>query len=432
MPEEYAVEYVVDRVDTTLTVWQGLTLGCARCHDHKFDPFTQKEFYQLFAYFNNVPEKGRAVKFGNSPPLIKAPTREHTKQLADLDAKLKDAESAWAKMQRDVDEAQAKWERGVKAAEVPDQLVVRPTHFRRDLGPRSTPPVYQGKAEYAPGRTHPTLVFDGKLYADAGGAADFGYDSRFSFALWIKPEKISGAIFSKGPDEAQAEGYSVELVDGKVRVALTKRWLDDALRVETPVAVKAGEWQHLVVTYDGSRAAAGVKVYANGAEQKTTILLDELNQDFANKEPLRLGTATGKDARYSGQMEHLLIYARALTAHEAALLAVPAGVPDILKRTDVRTPAERAKLRAYFLEVAGPADIRTPYDALRKLRDERAKLWDAVPTVMVMEELPKPRDAFVLIRGEYDKRGAKVSAAVPAALPALPKDAPNNRLGLAK
>ena len=74
IPEEYAVEYVVDRVETTATVWLGLTLGCARCHDHKYDPITQKEFYRLFAFFNNVPEKGRAIKFGNSPPMIKAPT----------------------------------------------------------------------------------------------------------------------------------------------------------------------------------------------------------------------------------------------------------------------------------------------------------------------------------------------------------------------
>ena len=71
--EEYAVEYVVDRVDTTATVWLGLTLGCARCHDHKYDPFTQKEFYQVFAYFNNVPEKGKAWKYGNSPPWFKRP-----------------------------------------------------------------------------------------------------------------------------------------------------------------------------------------------------------------------------------------------------------------------------------------------------------------------------------------------------------------------
>ena len=87
IPEEYAVEYVVDRVDTTSTVWLGLTLGCARCHDHKYDPFTQKEFYQVFAYFNNVPERGKAFKYGNSPPVMPAPTAEQQAVLAALDTR---------------------------------------------------------------------------------------------------------------------------------------------------------------------------------------------------------------------------------------------------------------------------------------------------------------------------------------------------------
>ena len=94
IPEEYAVEYVVDRVDTTATVWLGLTLGCARCHDHKFDPFTQKEFYQLFAFFNNVPERGRAVEIGNSDPQIKAPTPAQQAELRRLDEQLAAARNA--------------------------------------------------------------------------------------------------------------------------------------------------------------------------------------------------------------------------------------------------------------------------------------------------------------------------------------------------
>ena len=88
IPEEYAVEYVVDRVETTSTVFMGVTLGCARCHNHKYDPFTQKEFYQVYSYFNNVPEQGRAMKYGNSPPEVAAPTREQQAALAELDRKI--------------------------------------------------------------------------------------------------------------------------------------------------------------------------------------------------------------------------------------------------------------------------------------------------------------------------------------------------------
>ena len=113
VPEEYAAEYVVDRVDTTSTVFLGLTVGCARCHNHKFDPITQKEFYQLFAYFNNVPEHGKFRRVGNSPPYMAAPLPEQEAQLKRLDEDLAAASAAYAKLQPDVARAQREWERSL-------------------------------------------------------------------------------------------------------------------------------------------------------------------------------------------------------------------------------------------------------------------------------------------------------------------------------
>jgi hypothetical protein len=89
IPEEYHTAYVVDRVNTTATVWLGLTMNCAQCHDHKYDPISQKEFYQLYAFFNNLPEKGLDGADGNAAPKIKAPTREQQRQLAELEQALK-------------------------------------------------------------------------------------------------------------------------------------------------------------------------------------------------------------------------------------------------------------------------------------------------------------------------------------------------------
>ncbi len=415
VPEEYAVEYVVDRVETTATVWLGLTVGCARCHDHKFDPISQKEFYQLYAYFNSIPEKGRAVKNGNSPPYIKAPTREQEKKLAVLDAKLKAAEKVWADLQPEVAKEQEKWAQDAKADVKdwqPDRGLLKRWNFD------------------AP------LTFDGERFTNAGNVGDFGYDDRFAFALWMRSRKLTGAILSRMPEEPEAEGYAVELIDGKIRVSLTKRWLDDALRVETDAIVKENELYHVAVTYDGSRLAAGVKIYVNGVEQKTKVLLDELNQSFQNKEPFRIGSAGSKGTRFGGLMNDVRVYGRTLAAKEVAVLAVWSPLTDILaKKADDRTAAERDKLRMYFLEVAGPPEVRKPFLALRELREARAKFWESVPTVMVMEELPTPRDAFVLIRGEYDKRGAKVGRAIPAALAEQGANAPRspaNRLELAK
>ena len=113
VPEEYAVEYVVDRVDTTSTVFLGLTLGCARCHNHRFDPVTQKEFYQLFAYFNNVPEHGKFRRVGNSPPYIAAPLPEQQARLKQLDDQLAAANAAYAKLQPDLARAQREWEQSL-------------------------------------------------------------------------------------------------------------------------------------------------------------------------------------------------------------------------------------------------------------------------------------------------------------------------------
>ena len=137
VPEEYAVEYVADRVETTATVWLGLTLNCCRCHDHKFDPVSQREFYQLFAFFNNVPEKGRAVKFGNSPPYIKAPTREQEKRLAELDARVRVAESRVAELQEQTASAMLAWEKSVRPEDVPQWF---PARVWRPTGLSTMPP----------------------------------------------------------------------------------------------------------------------------------------------------------------------------------------------------------------------------------------------------------------------------------------------------
>ncbi|NUM55538.1 MAG: DUF1553 domain-containing protein [Candidatus Hydrogenedentes bacterium] len=112
IPEEYRVAYVVDRVNTTGTVWMGLTVGCAQCHDHKFDPFTMKDFYQFFGLFNSVPEQGSDGNKGNAVPHIKAPLPD---QKVALDAVQIEVDAALANLRRpvpEIDAAQAEWEKG--------------------------------------------------------------------------------------------------------------------------------------------------------------------------------------------------------------------------------------------------------------------------------------------------------------------------------
>jgi hypothetical protein len=411
VPEEYAVEYVADRVETTATVWLGLTFTCARCHDHKYDPLSQREFYQLFAYFNNVPEKGRAVKFGNSPPFIKAPTREQQKQLDELDARVQNAESRFAALKEAVSNSQAEW-----------AATAAPATLR----------------EWRPNRGHPVQVLgkvvqlDGKQFLESGNVGNFGFDDSFTLTCRIQPHAMNGAILSRMPERAQADGYSVHLVNGKVQVHLTKRWLDDALRIETTDSVPMNRWTHISVTYDGSRLASGTKVYINGTESKTRVLLDELNQSFDTKEPFRIGTGGGTDSRFHGSINDVWIYNIALEPADVRIVAVAESIADILRKpVEKRSAPETEKLRAFFLTAAAPKEIRDAHASLLAALEARRLFRATIPTVMVMEEMPTPRDAHILIRGEYDKRGAKVFPGVPAVL-AAGVPTPKNRLEFAK
>jgi hypothetical protein len=442
IPEEYAVEYVVDRVDTTATVWLGLTLGCARCHDHKFDPVKQKEFYRLFAYFNNVPERGKAIKFGNSPPIIPAPTREQQQQLKELEARLADAEDRFQKLQPRIDVAQAGWEKSPTATgpldwSITDGLIVHLAfdgNTKDGVAPARCGTFKDGAAAYTAGRIGRAGDFDGQRFLDAGDVAHFGFYDKFSCAAWVYPRgPRGGTILSRMTDAPQAEGYRIGLEGGQVHVNLIQRWLDDALRVHTEDRLAPDRWHHVAVTYDGSRVASAIKVYVDGRPAKLAVDLDDLNQSFASKEPLRIGAGGGPDARFHGALDDVRIYHRILSAEDAGILATPDAISDLAALPAAqRTPLQAQKLRRYFLDVQAPCDIRQARERLLRLRRQREELIESFPSTMVMKEMPVPRDTFVLIRGAYDKRGEKVTPGVPQSLPPLPSGAPNNRLGLAR
>jgi len=447
IPEEYAVEYVVDRVDTTATVWLGLTVACARCHDHKFDPITQREFYQFYAFFNNVPEKGRAVKVGNSPPMLKSPTRDQQSQLREIQQQLAAAELAFDKLLPEIAASEKQWSESF-APTTPlvwapaDSLVA---HYplddsMREEVARCDLPI-EGSVPFAPGAIGSAATFDGTSAINAGEAANFGYFDKFSFSAWIFPQSENGTESSRAVDgtmlarmakTAEADGYSVQLAAGKLQVNLVKRWLDDSLRVETQGPIEPNRWQHVTVSYDGSRTAAGVKIFVDAQEQPIRVLLDELNQSFASTEPLRIGGG-GAAAGFKGLIDDLRIYKRDLSHTEIELLATSDAIDAILaiKPAD-RSARQAAKLRAYYLEHHAAEPVRAARQRIVDLTKQQVELEESFPTTMVMEEMPVPRDTFVLVRGQYDKPSQKVEAAVPASLNGLPPGAAHNRLSLAR
>jgi hypothetical protein len=439
IPEEYAVEYVVDRVETTSTVFMGVTLGCARCHNHKYDPFTQKEFYQVFAYFNNVPELGRAMKYGNSPPLVPAPTDEQQKALRELERKIAAVQSVLKQRDHAIARAQEAW-----AAEIGNAA---PKYWTPSNGLQAAFPMEAeteakasgGEIAYRAGRFGKAASFDGKAFLDAGNAGNFDIEDRFSISAWVYSDTTpDGSIVTRMADKPQGKGYGVYLNQGKVHVHLTSTYADDAIRVEGEEVMPAKSWHNILVTYSGSRMAEGVHVYVDGKPAKVKVQLDSLYRPFRNagnqfKEPFRIGAGAGPERRFHGLIDDVRVYSRILKPEEIAEITLGESINEIARKPAAQqSEIEKRQLRQAFLEQAAPPEIQEAAKQLAELGLAKEKLERTFPTVMVMAENPTRKDTHILIRGAYNVPGDQVEPGVPAALPPLPKDVSNNRLGFAK
>ena len=447
IPEEYRVEYVVDRVETTSTVWLGLTMGCARCHDHKYDPLTQREFYEMFAYFNNVPEKGRAFKYGNSPPFIPAPTDAQQRRLKELEAELAGAKRKFEEHGPELDRLQRSWEEALTNSNLVnwslrDDLEVAYSldgHLTADT-PGVHPPkarLLDGVPHFVPGPVGTAASFDNKRYVDAGTVAAFEVTDRFTLAAWVRPETSEGAILSKTQSEFEGEGqgsrgYGLFLRDGKLQLNLVWRWLDDSLRVETVEALKPGEWRHVAATYDASFQAKGIRIYIDGKSAPIRVLLDFMNQNFYVKDPLRIGAAGPKE-RFRGQIDDIRIYRGVLPPERVAVLATSRSLDRIARiPRPERTPGQTEKLSLGFVDQYAPEKIQDSWRRVLELAAERKRLVQSFPTVMVMQERTTPRETFILDRGAYDSPTERVEPGVPALFPGLRNGAPANRLEFAR
>jgi hypothetical protein len=440
IPEEYAVEYVVDRVETTSTVFLGLTLGCARCHNHKYDPFSQKEFYQIFAYFNNVPELGRAMKYGNSPPLIPAPTREQQQKLEVLENQIQAVEEFLKQHGPSIEKAQGAWE--CEIAQRNELRYWAPNAGLEAAFPFDSEPGIPnpgGPLPLKPGKVGLAASLDGSVFFDAGEIAGFDIEDRFTLTAWVYSETTpEGSIVTRMVDEPKGKGYGVHLNEGKVHVNLTSVWEDDAIRLETEEVLSSGHWHHIAVTYSGSRMADGVRVFIDGKPAKVKVQLDTLYRPFRNagkafKDPLRIGSGWGPERRFRGLIDDVRIYGRILNPEEISALACGESLNDMARKpAGQRSRIEQSQLRWAFLENTAAAQIQEKWKRLVAIRQEKEKLERTFPTVMVMAERPTSRDTFLLVRGAYDKPGEKVMPGVPSVLPPLRAGVPNNRLGFAE
>ena len=442
IPEEYRVEYVADRVHTTATIFLGLSMGCARCHDHKFDPITQREFYQFFAFFNQLNEQGEAGRVGNAEPIIKAPTADQSLRIAAVSKSLAALEQSIQQRTETGRSTIVEWEPQLKEAVSAKNVELVPmlrwkfdemsgTEATEDHDPNRKSPI-TGKSEWVAGKLNGAIKFDGNTHVEAGELASFERTDRFSFGAWIYLEnKEGGAVISRMDDGDAFRGFDLLLAGGKLTAHLIHRWPDDALHVVSKAEVPLNQWKHVFATYDGSSRGEGLKLYLDGKPLEVEITNNYLTSTTITAKSLRIGRRT-PGSPFKGLIDDVRIYDRELAPPEVLAVAEADGLPDLLAlRADQRSPDQVTSIVQAYL---GRFDAE--YQSLVQQRmiteKQRLELEKTVPSAMVMQDMPQPRATFFLKRGQYDAPGDEVTADVPVSLPPFPRDAPRNRLGLAQ
>jgi hypothetical protein len=444
--EEWLVENVVDRVETTGTALLGLTIGCARCHDHKYDPITQREFYQLFAFFNNVNEKGVYTETrGNVAPLVKVMTPEHEQRLAEFDAKIAELTKQLTQRMADIGPQRRAWIESLSASTEqgePEPAAV--IDLRKEPTARITVTGDQVGADAAsivPAWVKDlfgdTAAFDGKQHLAYSKLNFPPGDRPFSWAVWVKPAG-DGAILSKMDSAAAARGANLYLFsDGKVAMHLVDNWPGSALKVLSQQPLARDKWSHVVATYDGSSKAVGVALYVNGKKQEVVAEVDQLRGSFATKQPFRIGRRS-TDGQLHAKLADVRLFHHALNAGDVEKVfdgALRRGLAAVNgdQLDDALRPQFDEMLLAYGQAPAVRQTAETK-QALERQQAERAKYDAAIPTTMVMDERAEPRETYLLQRGRYDQpdQSERLVANTPAVFPAFPADAPRNRLGLAR
>jgi hypothetical protein len=437
--EEYRVGYVVDRVDTTAATWLGLTVGCARCHDHKYDPISQREYYQLFAFFNGIAETGlvKDVAPLSPAPSIMLPTAEQERQLADLRDEVAAAEAAWKKERPALASALKKWEPTALAALPEFPTTGEEFHFpldgdADDAGPHELKSTVQGTLTSTAGVHGRAAVFDGTQYVEFSGGPTVERDGPFSLSVWIRPGSTpSGCVVSQMSGTADSRGFEIIWYKSQPRINFVHQWGRDSIEVVAGEKFTGKQWRHLVVAYDGSAKAAGFRIFVDGRPTEIDVKRDTLSGTTTTTEPWRIAwKATG--VGFDGGIDELRFYNRELADAEVETLywreLLGGAVETPLAQ---RSRQQTEQLEAYYVEREGTDELRRLSHRLSESRKVEAAAKASVLAVSVMQEMSEPRATHILSRGQYDQPAERVEADVPAALGAL-GDGPRNRLALAR
>ncbi|MEO7678941.1 MAG: DUF1549 domain-containing protein, partial [Verrucomicrobiota bacterium] len=456
--EEFRSEYVSDRLHTFGTAFLGLTFECCRCHDHKYDPIKQKDYYRMSAFLNNIDESGLYSHFTRAiptPTLLLYKVGEKEKHAA-LKRQILDDESNLKRVEASARQRFEPWlshigsppERGTRTPEKDQHLfspeITNAILFSFEQIADNKTSDANGKIQLAladspkqsDGRVGKALQFDGESSAVGKGLGEFKRTDPFSFSLWLKPtEKQERAVIfhhSRAWTDSGSRGYELILEKAKPAFALIHFWPGNAIGIRAREEIPLNEWTHLTLTYDGSSRASGLRIFRNGEPVEIEILHDTLSKDILHRAewgdseagniPLTLAARFRDSGFKNGLIDEFQIFDRCLTAFEARFIGAPRNAPRSEERDD---------LFAFYLN-RHDAEYQAALAKLKKAREAENNFVNPISEIMVMKESPSRRPTYVLKRGAYDARGEEVEPGTPDGIFPFPKNYPKNRFGLAQ
>ncbi|MFN9724392.1 MAG: DUF1553 domain-containing protein [Planctomyces sp.] len=426
--DEYHWEYVADRIHTTSTVFLGLSLQCARCHDHKYDPFSQRDYYRLAGFFNNVPDRIVSYSQGRmAEPLLKVPSKAQTAELEQLAQRETELQNLLAARTTAVAADADAWAAGLSEQQLAEMELAGLAHtfsldeadgdFRDSHG-RSAPAVLHGNRSSVPGHSGNALQFSGSTWLAAPDVGDFEADQPFTAAAWIRTAAGSGGtVFSRMDDAAAYRGYDFIVEGGRLNAHFVDHWPDKGCKVSTAAVLKPQQWHHVTLVWQGSRRAAGIRIYVDGVPQTLQVDNDgEVAGSLRTAKPFHIGRRQNS-VPFTGTIDDVRIFSRALSDDDVRRLAdgkTLSGIREIVLTAAARRSAEQsAELQRFWVEHID-TESRSWRTELAAIGPRRAAIEQQIPQTMVMQEQTPRRPSYILNRGQYDQRGEQVTAGIPA------------------
>ena len=444
--EEFRQEIVNDRMKTIGTALLGLSLDCCRCHNHKYDPVTMRDYYSMTAFMNNIDELGLYSRFTEAIPAPSMFVYEEGQEARhhELKAKIAGIEAEMKSMLPGAREEFEKWlSTPHEEINLPKPLaalsfdtLIEEKHLQNDADP-SKPASIRLKSHLDHGWRGKSLVIRGDNSVSIPGVGDYSRTHPFSTAIWLKiPEAMKKGVVihhSRAGLDAGWRGFDVVLDEGRVAFSLAHFAPANSIRIRMKKPLAEKEWVHIAATYDGSSRAGGMHLYLNGEPADCEIVRDNLYKDIVydtvtdgkdDVENAHLGIGgryndvTIKDA----QVDEFRFFDRELSAPEIRLMT----------GDDAETFAKPDTWLGWWLREKHEG-WKQKLSALQQARDEENKFAQTLRETMVMKEWDGARRrTFILTKGRFDQHGEEVLPDTPPSVLPFPKDSPRNRVGFAE